>query len=250
MEPDGRRGLGALPLIPIAALGVLILVVVLIVVMCSGGDSDDTPAATPTPEVTPTPDLGTGQAAAIAAYVQSNGSTYAGDCAETTVEEDAGSVCSISRGEREGIHAYVLGLSFSEGSDWLFLEEAGGAWRVVDVTPITPESASVPGIPWPLAVGAEVVIIGTGSCLNVRTEPGGDAVDCVAEGTVIVLAAGPQEANDRDWWRVEGRDGWVAADYLRYSDATTDPVPTPGAPSSTEETPEAGDGTPEVEATP
>jgi hypothetical protein len=84
-----------------------------------------------------------------------------------------------------------------------------------------------------------VVVVGTGSCLNVRTEPGGDAVDCITEGSAIVLAAGPEEARDLQWWRVEGRDGWVAADYLRYPDATTDPEPTATSAPAADGTPEA-----------
>jgi hypothetical protein len=137
----------------------------------------------------------------------------------------------------------VLASSLDASFEWAFVEMQGGAWRVVQSTPITPESSAVPGIPWPLKVGAEVVVIGTGSCLNVRTEPGGDAVDCITDGSPIVLSAGPEEARDRAWWRVEGRDGWVAADYLRYADSTSDPEPTPTS------APSAG-GTPEVTATP
>ena len=41
------------------------------------------------------------------------------------------------------------------------------------------------------------------------------------------LAAGPEEARELNWWRVEGRDGWVAAGYLRYPDATANPAPMP-----------------------
>jgi len=244
MEPEGRRRFSGSLIIPIAALGVLILIIVVVAMTCTGGGSDNTPAATPTPEVTPTPDTSSGQSAALAQYVQSDmAATYAGDCSATDVERDVGSICSTRRGERDGVQAFVLGQTFSETTQWVMLEQQGGSWRVVDSVPITPENAGIPGIPWPLKVGAEVVVVGTGSCLNVRTEPGGTAVDCITEGTAIQLAAGPQEANDRAWWRVEGRDGWVAADYLRYPDATTDPEPTPTSPA-------AESGTPEASATP
>ena len=240
MEPEGRRGFGGNPLVPIVALGALILVIVLTAVVCIGGDGDDdTPDATPTPEATATVPTGSQQETAIVEHVQTTlQGTYAGACADADPTADVGKICSFYRGEREGVHAFVLGMTFSEGIEWAFVAMEGGAWRVVEATPITPESAAVPGIPWPLSVGAEVVIVGTGSCLNVRTEPGGDAVDCIAEGSAIVLAAGPQEARDLRWWRVEGRDGWVAADYLRYPDATTDPEPTPTA-AAANETPEA-----------
>lgn len=245
MEPEGRQGLGGNLLLPITGIAVLIVLIALVAVVCTGGGDDEgAPAATATPEVTPTVPTGSLQESAIVQYVQTTqGSAYAGSCANADASADTGKICSAYRGEREGVHAFVIGPTFSEGSEWAFVEMQGGAWRVVTTTPITPESAAVPGIPWPLKVGAEVVVIGTGSCLNVRTEPGGDAVDCITEGTPIVLAAGPEEARDLVWWRVEGRDGWVAADYLRYPDATTDPEPTPtSAP--------AEDGTPEATATP
>jgi hypothetical protein len=240
MEPEGRRTFSASLIIPIAALAALVLVIVVIAMSCSGGGSSDTPSATATPLVTPTVDVGSGQTAALAEYVQDNMSaSYAGDCSDTSVERDAGSICSVERGVREGVYAYVLGLTASEGTEWVMVEQQATTWRVVDSTPITPENSTIPGIPWPLKVGAEVVVVGTGSCLNVRTEPGGTAVDCITEGAAIQLAAGPQVAEDRAWWRVEGRDGWVAADYLRYADATTDPVPTQVPPTSIEITPEA-----------
>jgi hypothetical protein len=241
MEPEGRRGFGGNMLLPIVALAVLIVIIAIIAVLCSGGDSDDEPPpATATPEVTPTVPTGSQQEAAVVQHVQTTQeAAYAGACVDADPTADVGKICSFYRGEREGVHAFVLGLTFSEGIEWVFVEMEGGAWRVIEVTPITPESAAVPGIPWPLTVGVEVVVIGTGSCLNVRTEPGGDAVDCITEGSPIVLAAGPEEARDIKWWRVEGRDGWVAADYLRYPDATTDPEPTATSVPVADGTPEA-----------
>jgi hypothetical protein len=247
MEPEGRRGYSGSLLLPAAALVVLIALVAVAAVLCTGGDGDsagDPPEVTPTSAATPTVVTGTEQETALVTYVASaQQKEYAGPCAGTDVTEDAGKVCSIYNGERQGVHAFVLGLTFSEAFGWAFVAMQGGAWTVIHSSPITPESATVPGVPWPLEIGAEVVVIGTGSCLNVRTEPGGSAVDCIAEGTAITLSAGPQEADDREWWRVEGRDGWVAADYLRYPDATTDPEPAPtSAP--------ADDGTPEATGTP
>jgi hypothetical protein len=242
MEPEGRRGLGGNLLLPIAGIGVLVVIVAIVAVVCTGGDSSDPePTPTATAEVTPTVPTGSQQESAIVQYVATNlEQAYAGKCADADATTDVGKVCSIYRGDREGVHAFVLGLTFSEGLEWAFVQMQGGAWRVVESTPITGENAGVPGIPWPLRVGAEVVVVGTGSCLNVRTEPGGDAVDCITEGTPIILAAGPQEARDLKWWRVEGRDGWVAADYLRYADSTSDPELTATPEAAVEdETPEA-----------
>ena len=246
MEPEGRRGYGGNLLYPIAGIAILVVFIALVAVLCTGGgsDDDDTPVATATLEVTPTVPTGSQQESAIVEHVTSTlGEEYAGDCAGADPTADVGKVCSIYRGEREGVHAFVLGLTFSEGFEWTFVEMQGSSWTVIDATAITPERAAVPGIPWPLEVGAEVVVTGTGSCLNVRTEPGGDAVDCMTEGTLIILAAGPEEARELKWWRVEGRDGWVAADFLRYPDSTTDPEPPPTQAPAT-------DGTPEATATP
>jgi hypothetical protein len=242
MEPEGRRGFGGSSLLlPVVALVVLIAIIALVAVLCTGGGSDDeAPSATPTPEVTATVPAGSAQESAIVQHLQTTQQgEYAGPCADADPTADVGKVCSAYLGERESIHAFVIGPTFSEGTEWVFVEQQGDSWRVVEAKRITPESAAVPGIPWPLAVGAEVVIVGTGSCLNVRTEPGGDAVDCITDGTTIVLGAGPQEARELQWWRVEGRDGWVAADYLRYPDATTDPEPPPTQAPADDGTPEA-----------
>jgi hypothetical protein len=240
MEPESRRGLSSGLVLPIAGIVVLVIIIAIVAVMCTGGSSgSDEPEPTATTVVTPTVPAGSAQESALAPYVQSTlGSEYAGSCAQADASA-TGKICSVYRGERDGVHAFVLGMTLSEGDEWVFVQMQSGAWRVVASTPITAESSAVPGIPWPLKVGAEVVVIGTGSCLNVRTEPGGDAVDCITEGTAITLAAGPQEAQDREWWRVEGRDGWVAATYLRYPDSTTDELPTATPAPTGEATPEA-----------
>jgi len=44
-------------------------------------------------------------------------------------------------------------------------------------------------------------------------------VEITLDGTRIKLTAGPTNADNLIWWQVEGRTGWVAADYLRYPDA-------------------------------
>jgi uncharacterized protein YraI len=71
-------------------------------------------------------------------------------------------------------------------------------------------------------VGDTVVVTGTGDCLNVREGPGleAPAVDCLPDGTDVVLAQGPIEQDGYLWWRLEGRAGWVAADWLRSPNET------------------------------
>jgi hypothetical protein len=232
MEPD-RRGLfsGSLILL-IAGIG-LIVVIVLVVAMTCGSGSDKKSSVSPTPQATQTAADPSDPSGALTQYVETTlKAKYAGDCSSAQTGSDAGKICSTKLGERESIQAYVLGQTLSQGLRWVFLESRGGAWQVLASPEMTPDNRQVPGVPWPLKVGAEVVITGTGSCLNVRTEPGGAAVDCIAEGAKIKLSAGPRTANNLEWWQVEGRNGWVAADFLRYPDATKDPTPAP-RPSST-----------------
>jgi hypothetical protein len=230
MEPESRGFAGGNLLLPLVGVVILVIIVLFVVTQCGGGDdggNDGASGRTPTPE--PTQQNNTGDVeGALGAYVRTTLSAeYAGPCSGAQTGADAGKVCSTSRGERSGVQAFVLGKVLSEAEQWAFLEQRGGQWQVVHSPKITPDNRAVPGVPWPLAVGAEVEIVGTGSCLNVRTEPGGAAVDCITEGTRIKLAAGPREANDLQWWQVDGRNGWVAADYLRYPDAKTDAAPTP-----------------------
>ena len=194
---------------------------------------DDGPGArgTPTPAPSPTveaPGFGAPEEA-IAAYARDElQQEYAGDCESAKLPEDTGKLCTAFRDERDSLRAYVAGLAFSEFSTWLFVQEEGGRWQVVGKFDIHEEAAAVPGTPWPLAEGAEVVVTGTGDALNVREGPGleAPAVDALPDGTKITLAQGPVEADGFQWWRVEGRAGWVAADWLRYPNEAAEPAPT------------------------
>lgn len=229
MEPEGRRLAGGALILPVVGIALLILIILAIATMCGGGDDIGGSASnrTPTPEATEEIDASQPQAA-LAAFVQTTlNAEYAGSCDDNQGGNAAGKVCSNEWGERDGVRGYVLGMTLSEPNQWAFLENRGGTWQVVYAPKITPENRVVPGTPWPLKVGAQVEITGTGSCLNVRTEPGGTPIDCLQEGTRITLASGPRDANNLQWWQVEGRSGWVAADYLRYPDAKIDPTPAP-----------------------
>lgn len=215
--------MGGLRIILPVFLGVfLITFVAVMAVTCARGAGDDARGgAQPTPAATATP---TGAAeAALARYVETTlGKAFAGECAQADAGRDAGKICAIFRGEREGKRAYVLGPVASEPTQWAFLEQQGGEWKVVHAPAITPDNAGVPGIPWPLRTGVEVVVLTKPDpCLNVRVGPSlnQSAVDCLSDGTRIKLAAGPVEADGHQWWQVDGRTGWVAADYLRYPDA-------------------------------
>jgi hypothetical protein len=42
-------------------------------------------------------------------------------------------------------------------------------------------------------------------------------VTVAAEGSVVLVLAGPEEANDFLWWHIQmedGTDGWAVSDYL------------------------------------
>jgi hypothetical protein len=187
-----------------------------------GGDGDD-PEPTPAPTETPATG-GTGSPeAALAGFVQTTFSKeFVPDCSKAVVATDAGKICASARGERDNMRAYVLGLVASEGSHWAIVQNAGGAWTVASSFMITPDTAAVPGTPWPLRTGVDVVVVGTGGQgVNVRTGPGlqAAAVDRIDDGTIIRLSAGPAPADNLQWWQVEGRSGWVVGDYLRFPDA-------------------------------
>jgi hypothetical protein len=202
----------------------VVIVAVILVLLLGGGDgSDEIVQAEPTVSATPETG-GSGPAEqALARYVQSTlAKGFVEDCARAQVGQDVGKVCAIFKGERGPQRAYILGLVASEPSQWAILENQNGNWQVVHAPAINKDNAAVPGIPWPLRTGADVVVIGAAPCVNVREGPSTTqrAVDCISDGTRIRLAAGPAPADNFQWWQVEGRTGWVVSDYLRYPDAT------------------------------
>jgi hypothetical protein len=191
----------------------------LIVLACGGGDGDSEP--TPGPTEAPT----SGPEAALRQYVEANlQRQFVPDCSRADVAADVNKICAAQRGERNNQRAYVIGPTFSEFTQWVFVEDRGnGVWVVVGNQPMTSETNAVPGIPWPLRQGAEVVVVAPGDPprLNVREGPGTGqrAVDALQDGARITLAAGPVPSGGYTWWQVAGRAGWVAGEFLRYPDA-------------------------------
>jgi hypothetical protein len=187
---------------------------------CGGGDGDGGDA-TPTAEPTA---VGSGPAEqALARHVESTlQRPFVEDCTKADQANDVNKICATFRGERQNQRAYIIGPTFSEPTQWVVMEDRGGGqWAVASTTVLNADTAAVPGIPWPLRVGAEVVVAGGNPCLNVREGPGLNqkAVDCLADGTQIRLATGPVAVDNISWWQVEGRAGWVSGDFLRYRDA-------------------------------
>ena len=191
---------------------------------CGGGGKSNNAGQQPT--AAPTGVTGGGPPeAALAAYVSTTmQKDFVDDCTKTDASKDVGKICATFKGERGQQRAYVLGPTLSQGTQWVILENQGSQWNVVSSQALTPDTAGVPGIPWPLRTGVDIVVASGGDppCVNVRTGPSINqaAVDCIPNGAKIRLTAGPTEADKYQWWQVEGRTGWVVSLYLRYPDAT------------------------------
>jgi hypothetical protein len=248
-EPEERRRPLSRFLVPLGALviaGAIVAGVVFGLGVFSGDDGGTEAVVEPSPTVVPTatPPGANPAELAIGDHVRNTlGAAYAGDCSIASVNQQPAAspttglgvaptaapttaptgdaLCSQSRGEREGVHAYVLGKPLAQPSHWIFVRQDGGQFTVVSAPQITAESSAIPGTPWPIVPGAEVIVTGAAPCLNVREGPALNqaAVDCIADGTTIIVASGPAESDGHQWWQVDGRAGWVVAEYLRYPDA-------------------------------
>ena len=219
------------PKAPYYISGAILLVAIVIVAFAFFGKSDDKakqpavvaqPTAVAAPETAAPPQTAGNPVEAVSAAVQRLvAKPMIDDCTKADPGRDAGKLCATARGEREGRRAYAVGPIAGAPTHWFIVENQGGQWVVSQTISLTPDNAAVPGVPWPLKVGADVVVVGAAPCVNVREGPGLNqkAVDCIRDGTRIKLTAGPTNADNIVWWQVEGRTGWVSADYLRYPDA-------------------------------
>jgi hypothetical protein len=156
---------------------------------------------------------------------------FVADCDEAQRPGDVGKQCARFRAERDGMLAYELGPVFSEYTRLIILKRAGDAWTIERLEERDPALPPVAGIPWPLQVGAAVVVTGTGDCLRVRDRPGvqGTELHCLPDGTTVTIGSGPEENDDLEWWQLEGYDGWAAGNWLRYpAEASAGPTATPG----------------------
>jgi len=178
-------------------------------------------AGAPTTPGAPAAPAGNPVAAVAASVQQLLAKPLIEDCTKADPGRDAGKLCATARGERQGRRAYAVGPIAGQPTHWFIVEPQGNQWVISQTISLTPDNAAVPGVPWPLKVGADVVVVGASPCVNVREGPGLNqkAVDCIRDGTRIKLTAGPTNADNIIWWQVEGRTGWVSADYLRYPDA-------------------------------
>lgn len=67
---------------------------------------------------------------AIRVWMAKRGYAYAGDCATTQLERDAGKYCSSLFERRASQRIYCVGPTFSEYTTWLLLKQSSGGWRV------------------------------------------------------------------------------------------------------------------------
>jgi len=195
-------------------LAVLSLVVSAALAAC-GSDGGDAPPGTPFPDPTELTGL-TGAAEDVLSQwvVDRLGQGFVANCEDAQRPDDIGKVCVSLLAQRDGRLAYQMGPTFSEFTRLFVLEPREGAWAIIYEASY---SGEVTSIPWPLAVGAQVIVSTESDCLQVRDEPGLAAVpiDCLDNGTEVVINAGPTERDAFTWWRLEGL-GWVAGEFLAY----------------------------------
>lgn len=223
MVQRARKLTGALTAIALAAAAAF-------AIACGLTDNDGggpVGAATATPAATQT--ATTPPEEALRRYVNRLGQGFVPNCDDAERPQDVGKQCARLLGEREGLLAYALGPTFSGPTRILILAPEAGDWKLVRSEIVDPNLPAVPGIPWPLEVGATVVVAGTApDCLKVRQGPGlGSAeIGCLEDGTEVTIVAGPAEADELEWWQLEGH-GWAAGSYLRYPEEPPAPTETP-----------------------
>lgn len=199
---------------------------------CSSGGgsaSPTTPAGAtitslPTPINTPSTD----PAEALRLFVQRRTNQgFAGNCDKAEHPDDVGKQCARLRGTRNGLLAYEVGPTFAEYIMLIILQPTADGWTIAHLENRDPNLPPVPGIPWPIEVGAHLVVAGTApGCLNIRASPGRtyQQTDCFDDGVEVTIVAGPSDADGLEWWQLQG-SGWADGEYLRYPDEG--PTPTP-----------------------
>ena len=128
----------------------------------------------------------------------------AGDC--VNVREQPTTSGAIKACLPDGARLKIVdGPVSADGYTWWRLDGLG--WAVgIYLSPVAPSLESG---------GSARVSAGQGECLNVRTAPAvaSSATQCLADGSVVQLEAGPYEADGLTWWRLAG-SGWVSGEYL------------------------------------
>jgi hypothetical protein len=215
-----KRRRGFIFFVSLAALANVLLVA------CSSS-SNPTPTGSLTPGSTPpTSSATSAPEEALSLYVQRRLSQrFVAKCEDAKRPDDIGKQCARKLGERNGMLAYALGPAFGDYTRIMILKQEDGVWTIAQQVSRDPDQPAIPGVPWPLEVGADVVVVGTApDCLKIREQPttAGTQLGCLEDGSTATVVAGPVDADDIQWWQLEDQ-GWAASDYLRYPDDTSVP---------------------------
>ena len=95
-------------------------------------------------------------------------------------------------------------------------------------------------IPAQLIVGETATVSADGDCLNIRHAPGGDKLDCIPDGSLVIVLGGTGQADGLTWREVrfESLEGWAADMYLVPSGPPApEPTPEPTVPQPVESAP-------------
>jgi len=85
--------------------------------------------------------------AAVQEAVVSGGQAYAGDCALAT-PANIGQECSKFVAANGALRAYMVGHTFSEFTDWVFVGQTQAGWIPLTSAAFD-DSGGVPAVPWP-----------------------------------------------------------------------------------------------------
>jgi hypothetical protein len=87
---------------------------------------------------------------ALAHFAATRGSPIAGPCDATQSPRDLGHLCHrlVAEREQDGMQAYLIGLTFSEFTTWVFVARSDGHWAVVADALLDFTSTPL-RIPWP-----------------------------------------------------------------------------------------------------
>ncbi|HTE86770.1 MAG TPA: hypothetical protein VK821_18805 [Dehalococcoidia bacterium] len=73
---------------------------------------------------------------------------YAGPCSTTRSPEDLGKTCSQLVAQQGNQRAYMVGRTFAEFDEWIFVQQSPAGWNPLITVPLQ-DSASGPTVPWP-----------------------------------------------------------------------------------------------------
>jgi hypothetical protein len=67
--------------------------------------------------------------AAVAEAVEAQSSVYSGDCADAVSPQDIGKLCSKFVAQSGALRAYLVGRTFSEFGQWVFIRQSADGWQ-------------------------------------------------------------------------------------------------------------------------